>query len=332
MTNKGSVLVFALWCLVLFAMLAASLSMRAQMRTEIMRMEKDTVHQEVAFLSGISAARYAILSDDSPAIDSKYDKWFGDIELEDDLYSSENLSLSITDESSKLNINKASKDQLKILIEAICDQQRDVHIDADDLSEKIIKWRSIDSEKYSDIDEVEADDPSFDSLYELYLADDELERETFDVLRQYLSVYDAGEPLLQINPNTASYPVLRAVLMSLAGSESAREDFLGAIVRFREKEFSDMDTGELPYFIKDDLVVESLLRKLDLNGDVMNVSIAVQFLRFLTLDSSVFSVKMHFLRNSGSMSHVDMVLGPAVNKVKRIGADQNLSVLEWSEG
>jgi len=337
--SKGSILIVALWLLTIFVMLVLSLGYRSHLEAKIAARSKETLIAGTLFHSGVNLAKYYIMSDTNPSVDSMYDEWYNSISFSEDVWSSKNLTITIADCESKININTASSKQLRYLFEAIDAENTHFFSNPEDLAGDILAWRGGVSSKGLEVQNAEYKGGPFSSIFELMLLE-EFDKRDFAVLEKYITIYGDGNTVL-INPNTASMPVLNAVIMGLAGDEQRKKTLYAKIVDFREahkpienahNDQEPAENEEKPYFTEGDLSPYNLLRRLDISSDVLSVSIALQFVKHCTLDSKIFDISLSVqpARNSFERNAF-ITLGPARVENAGIIQEKGYSIFAWHE-
>ena len=334
--SRGSVLIFASWLLILFVLFVTSMGYNARMRARLVSRENEMSVMREKCLSAVSFARYVILNDSNPAVDSMEDEWYNEIPLSADVFPSRDLSISVVDEESKLNINKANERMLKVLFEELEVAYGSFHFEVEAFAEKIVGWRSLSSDKFEDFklsDSTQA--AEFESLYELFLVEEGMSSEVFDILKSYLTVYDNGETEIKINVNTAAKEVLYAVIMSAAGDERRKQEFFNQIMLLRSLEFKTSDSGDessaedYPYFNETDLAPYDFLQRLNISSDVIGVSLSIQLLQRFIVNSRIFNVSViGSLKEGHGVYRVSAILGPSDNRSED---SCELDVLAWKE-
>ncbi|MCM8776027.1 MAG: general secretion pathway protein GspK, partial [Candidatus Omnitrophica bacterium] len=202
---------------------------------------------KVDFISGLYLAESVILEDPYPHEDSLQDIWYGRMNLEDAW--EERISILISDEESKLDLNAVSEGILKKFLELYGDEVRPLKTDGKDWIKEVMKLRQ--KERIG-------------SFEELYLLED-IPFEDLEGLRSFLTVYSGfGE----INLNTAHPLVLKAVVGSLVGDDFAKKDLYSKMMGFRSdknKDLRSFQEHEIHDFRREDLAPELFMAKLRLN-------------------------------------------------------------------
>jgi len=140
-----------------------------------------------------------------------------------------------------------------------------------------------------------------------------------------------------INVNTALEPVLYAIVQGLAGDDRKKSDLFDGLIASRTK-FSDVqqldeeESGDFIYFTNDDLSPYNLLNKIELTSDVQSVSLALQLVRHLTVDSKLFRVNLITHAEAGNrMRKAECVLGERETGASIPSLYPELAVLAWHE-
>jgi type II secretory pathway component PulK len=131
--NKGIVLIAVLWTAVLLTVMAAVLGRKSRLDMNVCLARMEAVRCKWACRAGIEKAM-AVLKEDDPQIDSLQDTWSNDDEDFNNVPLTKCwFNVQVTDETSKLNINTATKDQLMGLPNMV-----------EDVADAIIDWRDAD--------------------------------------------------------------------------------------------------------------------------------------------------------------------------------------------
>ena len=211
-----------------------------------------------------------------------------------------------------------------------------MHAPVEDLVDAILVWRGEESLKDKNIEAYDVKSEPFDSLYELLLVKD-IPYADFFVIKDYLTVYAHDENILKINPNTASTAALYAVIMSLTGDERHKKDIFEKLVAFRadaeELVGEEIDEEEeLPYFTANDLSPYNILERIGVSSDVISVSLAIQLMRYFTVDSKTFSVVATVFRDDHSLVRTaHAVLGRKRGVSESNNQKNELTILSWNE-
>lgn len=340
--ERGSILIVALWLMTIFVMLVLSLGYRSNLEAKISLRAKEKRINDVLLQSAVNLAQYYLMSDRNPSVDSRHDEWYNSISFSEDVWPLENLSLAIVDAESKVNINTASAKQLRLLFEAIDELDTAMYSDIEDLVTDILAWRGDATVQDKDVPNAEYKGGPFQSLYELLLLED-FDARDMPLLETYCTIYGSSEDAVMINPNTASPPVLRAVIFSLAGDERTKERLFERIDTFHKANAPRSDqnaataetTGEdgvLPYFTQSDMSPYDLLNKLGIASDVLSVSITLQFLKSCTVDSKIFEVDIAARSaTEAPLKRARVILGPTKVTGAGIVREQGLQVFSWHE-
>lgn len=331
--KRASVLIVALWLLTIFAMLVLALGYRSRLEVKLLKFEKERFRAEQTLLSGINIAKYYLRQDSKPTVDSVFDKWYNQLEISQDVWPSQNLSLSVVDEDSKININQANEKVLTELFENIESEGFDFSLSHDDLVASILEWRGDSASKGTGAFSLEMKQAPFESLYELFLLEG-VSRADYKELSKYLTVYKNDINTLKVNINTASEVVLKAIIAGLVGDERRKDSFFDKIIGFREtvKEFSASESGGKKYFVADDLNPYQFLELINLSSDVINVSLAIQLVKSCTVDSKFFNIDIIvFDDESESIAKAKVILGEEINQGIIGESNDKLKVLFWHE-
>lgn len=130
-TNKGLALIVVLWVTTLLTIMASSFSLTIQRETAITGGLKEKAQASALAEAGINYAILMLLSND------KEQRWKANNSLYEIELAGTRVRILIADESGKLSINKASKEQLQQLFDSLAvDEEL-----ADSLSDAILDWR-----------------------------------------------------------------------------------------------------------------------------------------------------------------------------------------------
>ncbi|NOQ64655.1 MAG: general secretion pathway protein GspK [Methyloprofundus sp.] len=218
-TDKGLALIVVLWVITLLTIMASSFSLTIQRESAITSGLKERAEAEALAEAGIHYAALMLFSSDEEL------RWkaFGSLyEIE---FAGKKIRVQIADESGKLNINLATKDQLQQLISSvILDEAL-----TDNLSDAIMDWRDAnelrllngaEQQQYQDEGlDYEPRNAEFQSIEELQMVLG-MTTQIYQKLEGMLSVYTNTK---EINPSTAT----RDVLLTLPdASEELVDDYL----------------------------------------------------------------------------------------------------------
>jgi general secretion pathway protein K len=234
----GVALILVVWVMIILVAIVGEFSYSMRTEINITRNFKEEAQTYQLALAGIESAKFEILSAEKPAdiyVNENGILLFNQDEEEPerkDELGNGTLKYDIVDEEGKLNINKASQDQLEyIFLDSGVD-----FTEVDEIVDSIIDWRDsndlhmlngAEEEYYRSLPEpYSCKDGPFDSVEELLLVkgmtpeifygsagssrgeEDSEEEEAYDGVAQYLTVNGPG----MININTAGRVVLEAAL------------------------------------------------------------------------------------------------------------------------
>jgi len=132
-TKKGLVLIAVLWVVVLLLLIVAVLGRTSRLDGRVCDMRSEELRCKWACRAGLETAG-AVLNEDSRRSDNLKDLWsdnpedFNDVELEECIF-----TVQVADESGKLNVNTATKEQLLELPEM-----------TEEIANSILDWRDND--------------------------------------------------------------------------------------------------------------------------------------------------------------------------------------------
>ena len=128
--NKGLVLVTVLWVTVVLMVIVAVLGRQSRLDTKVAQSRLEGLRCKWASRAGIEKA-IGVLNEDTRESDCLIDLWSDNEEDFNDIYLQNCwFTVRVIDESSKLNINTASKEQLLELPEML-----------EEIADAIIDWR-----------------------------------------------------------------------------------------------------------------------------------------------------------------------------------------------
>jgi len=217
--HKGMALVVVLWVITLLTIMASSFSLTIQRETAITSGAKEKAEAAALAEAGINYAILMLMATDKEL------RWQGYGSLYEINYSGTRIRIQIADESGKLNINLATKEQLQQLLSSL-DVDDTI---ADSLSDTILDWRDkndlhrlngAESQQYIDADlKYEPRNTNFKSIEELQMVLG-MTAKIYKQLEDLISVYTKNK---QINPTTAT----RAMLLTLPDvSEEMVDEYL----------------------------------------------------------------------------------------------------------
>lgn len=133
--EKGLVIIVVLWVVVLLTIIVASIARSGQLDTKLAIASIDSVCCKWAARSGIETAK-AVLNEDARDSDSFTDFWSYNIEDFNNIQlGNSRFNVTVTDESGKLNINTATREQLLMLPNM-----------TEQVADAILDWRDSDDE------------------------------------------------------------------------------------------------------------------------------------------------------------------------------------------
>ncbi len=273
--RRGSVLVVVMWSLFFLAILAMAINSYIWPQLELSGRLLGNVKMYYLACAGVERAILEIQNDTTGKYDSLQDSWstgdeaFNNVPLGQGSFSViKRAPLSgaaqqygLTDEESRISINKASHDVLKnLLVEA----GGVATVDAEAIADSIIDWRDPDdslgkngkeSGYYEYLGEpYPCKNGDFEAPEEL-LQVGGMTRDIFDKIKDYITIYGTGT----VNINTAGFMVLVALGMDKSLADK--------IVAFREQESSG-ENKDTPGNIFTDAsqVTEALNKAVGLSG------------------------------------------------------------------
>lgn len=327
--RKGSVLIVLLWALIGLSMLALSVTSRSRMAAKIEGYDTKKFQRSYDYLAAVNLARFYLESDSSPEQDSRQDSWYG---IPQDFRGTDfekRFEMNLTDEESKININDASGELLRILFEILRDRGIRLRTDPKDLAASIAAWRGSGTAFGDSSLGFEQKGAPFESLEELYFIQ-HCEPEDIALIRPYLTVYGTsmGGPR-PVNINTAHRLVLEAVIRSLPGGRSEKDLLVKSIETFRDP--ASHREGEMPFFNPEDLNASALMMRLGLQPSLEMSALVTFFCHYVTVDSKVFSLRVFSKISGEDTFSMQAVLGPRTQSFGNTLAEK-LEILSWQEG
>lgn len=232
--RRGSILILALWTLGLLTVFAVQIGLTVRQRVTLLSRIETRSQLRLLAASGVKKAIALLRKDFDPSVmaASAYSKFyrynnpdaFEDIRMglgsyavsyeePSDMVSGGKIIFGVQDEEGKLNINRASKDELMRLMTAVLflsDKESQA------LAEAMIDWRQkgksrmtgfYSDEYYSNLEfPYEPKDMEFETFDELLLLEG-MTPVAFQKLFSFVTIYGDG----LVNVNTASRPVLLAL-------------------------------------------------------------------------------------------------------------------------
>lgn len=218
LTRRGQTLVLVLWTMGLLSAAMGVLVMRSTQELRLGPIPYQSMQRRSLAEAAVWKA-VAILKTDDPAVDHLQEAWadgvdpatqqalFTDVPLGEGRFSigvmeQQNFVPGLIDEQRKLNLNTASTDSLKILIEQI----GPAGADAEAMASAIVDWRDEPAGENCAEASPACHNALFESVDELFAVPG-MTSELFTALRPQVTVYGDGK----INVNTASTEVLIAL-------------------------------------------------------------------------------------------------------------------------
>ena len=214
--NKGLALIVVLWVVTLLTIMASSFSLTIQRETAIIGGLKEKAQAAALAEAGINYAILMLLSKDTEQ------RWQANSSLYEIEFTGKRVRILIADESGKINVNLANKEQLQQLFDSLAVEETL----ADSLSDAILDWRDkndlirlngAEQDQYAEADlKYSPRNDQFKSVEEVQM----VMGMTADIYRQLedkISVYTRNR---KINPVTAT----REVLLTLADVDAVMVD------------------------------------------------------------------------------------------------------------
>jgi len=275
--KKGSVLIVIIWGLFFLAILALAINSYIWPQMEFSGRLLGDVKMRYLACAGIERAIIETQNDATEDYDSLYDSWgandgaFKEVPLGAGFFSviknppplGSGSIYGLTDEESRININKASADVLKTLLVKAAGVGEE---DAEGITDSIVDWRDkndLPGKKGKETSYYEflgepypCKNADFEVSEELLLVAG-MTRGIFDKIKEHITIYGDGE----VNLNTAGVMALAALGMD--------ESLAEKIVAFREKEQSREEPGDTPANVFTDAsqVTDALNKSGGLSGE-----------------------------------------------------------------
>ena len=292
-SERGVALVLVLWIILVLSLLISGFAFTMHVETQVASFGRKQIKAEALARSGVELARMQLIlaekSVTNMGFDARGQAWATNEFYVDHELGEGRLNVQVTDEESKLPLNKLAEDQLKRLLHLL-----DVEsADADVIVDSILDWREpgdlhrlngAKSDYYQSLSPpYMAKGGPFERIEELLLVRG-VTRELYDgtgsetndtprpKLKDLLTTMSSG----LVNVNTATRPVLQVLL----GLDDVRADALLAI-----RDGSDNIAGT-----DDDHPFRSVGEFMAQTGAV-NKQIQSQLAALLTVKSSFFTVK-----------------------------------------
>lgn len=214
--NKGFALIVVLWVVTLLTIMASSFALTIQRETTITGALKEKAEAAALAEAGINYAILMLLNNDSEQ------QWQANSSLYEIEFAGRRIRMLIADESGKININHASKEQLQQLFTSLGVDESV----ADSLSDAVLDWRDendLHRLNGAEQSQYEAAGLNYSPRNGEFKSIDELQMllgMTTDLYRQLeglISVYTENK---DISPVTAT----RAVLLTLPDVDEAMVD------------------------------------------------------------------------------------------------------------
>lgn len=304
--ERGSLLILSLWLLLLLALFSFSMGFRAHLKAKLMKLQKAAGPAPFTALSTVNYGRYLLESDPTPGEDFLNDAWRVPQEYSQD---DQSWTVQSIDEESKININTAPAAALEAFFRLAAGNNLELASKPQAWTGGILYWRG-DSWTQKPEPGAYYKKKRFESLYELLLIPG-IEKTDFEMIKPYLTLYPEGATEhFAVNINTASKPVLEALIQSASGDFFAKPRLLERLLDFREGKLDDEVKTQRHYFQSEDLSVQRILGLLRLPASLQYSTLLIQILPFVTVDSRYFSVRVEWDPDLLKHYGVEALLGP----------------------
>lgn len=298
---KGSMLIFVIWILILMTVLAASVGIRSRLSSKISSHFQNRVAENFLMHSAVNVASFLVYADDDPDVDSDQDAWYGTPASFETFKISRSVTVTISDEESKINLNKATEAVLENFFKVLKENDVRLKTDPNDLVASIIVWqgKSLKTPRgRTTLGHVHKKAP-FESVDELRLIQ-YITPEDYKVLEPFFTVFGrANEIQMRVNLNTVHDWILKAVIESLSGGSGSKELFFDRIQLARRGKPGQKEGPVRIIFAAADLRPQILIEKLGLSNSPEMVAMVSQLVPFLTVDSQFFSVHVETKKEGG---------------------------------
>lgn len=235
--NKGFALIVVLWVVTLLTIMASSFALTIQRETKIIGDLKEKAQASALAEAGINYAISMLLNNNTEQ------GWKANSSLYEIKFSGKRIRILIADESGKVSINKASKEQLQQLFSALAVENEL----ADSLSDAILDWRDkndllrlngAEKQQYEEAGlKYSPRNDVFKSAEEVQMVMG-MTAKIYSQLEAMISVYIQNE---NINPTTAT----REMLLALP---DANEDLVDEYLLERTEAVRNGETAPKPHW------------------------------------------------------------------------------------
>ncbi len=315
MKRNGSVLIIFIWVLLLFSLFAMSVAIRTRLATKIEGYQMASSSAGIQAMTAINLARFFIDSDENRDVDSVFDPWYGEPKEFAAMEFSKQFELQIADEDGKININSVQEKALTAFFELLKKRGYEFKTEPKKLAGSILAWRGTYSMGGRPSGGFKNKNAPFESLEELHLIQ-EVQPEDVDAITPFLTVYARPDRMMKLNINTVQPLILEALIASLVGDDSMKQNLFDRIQAFRdgELETGSVVTGPDRYFTREDLRDAQFLSRLGFDPQVSAKDwrmrqLVRQLLVFLKSNSEYYSVTVTPKLERGGGIRVQAVLG-----------------------
>jgi type II secretory pathway component PulK len=356
MNRRGSVFILFLWVMILMSFFAMSVGFRTRLAAKIEGYELKRFELTYDFLSAVNLARFFIESDEDPNVDFKGDAWYGAPREFKKMDFSERFDLSIADEGSKIDLNKAQEPFLVKFFEVLKDHDIKLETEPKKLASSILAWRGMVTGPGSPTSlgsQVEQKRRPFESVEELRLIQ-YISTKDFETLRPFFTAASGSVGgFFKVNLNTVHPYILEALILytpSPAAGESLRRSILEKIEGFRGSVNDDPEDDQTKgasaalAFGQADLKPQGFIEKLRLGNSIQVVQFVSYFIQyFASVNSEIYSVRVRSRIPKKESFTLNAVLGPrmlqgrlgmpGINSPASMGKPVTvpLEILSWRE-
>ena len=350
MKRRGSIFILFLWVLLLLSLFAMSVGFRTRLAVKIAGYETKRFGMSQDFLTAVNLARFFIDSDEEPTIDFKEDTWYGIPKEFSGMDFAKRFELEISDEESKVDLNKVSPAFLVKFFEVLKRHDIVLKMDPEDLAASIAAWRGMGSMAGKSAVDLSHKPKPFESVEELRLIKGITQKDV-EMLRPFFTVYSSRNSMgIRFNLNTVHPYILEALILSLRsiGGETLKRELFERIERVRQTtQGSDQsERAKHLFFRQEDLNQDQFLIKLRYSsGNQGPINLLVgELLGYVTTDSQFFSVRVRSLLPRKESYRMEVVLGDRIFQrfpgASTVGSASGagkavttpLEILSWREG
>lgn len=311
--RQGSVLIFVIWILLVLTVLASSVAFRSRIHIQVSSMHDQEVTGLYDYLSAVNLASFFINEDEDILNDSNLEPWYGSPAEYQNFDLSKKITMTISDEESKLNLNKVTPEILQSFFKILEKNNIKLDTSADDLVGSIMAWRGMQSLQGKSTLSFDHKKAKFETVDELRLIQYITPRD-YETIKPYFTVYGSmADFFLRININTAHEWLIEAVINSQPGGDLEKKDLLNRLHSIRKRNDRNASDEPLFAFQAADLTPQIFMDRLGLINTPQMVQLVNFSLRFFTVDSQYFRVELERKDDAKLLPRkVEVVIGAAL--------------------